>query len=163
MSNSFYLECESFRFYVWGCYSRKSSLKENLFSDSNVSSYIANEDEKELYCLNNEVIAFNLEKAIWEKFTTEGDIPCPRSGQAAVLVGNELFMFGGRSTKRRMNDMHKLNMLTRKWSILFNDSEKKNKPVGRSWHSLSYFHKSNFLFLHGGLSFEGMPLGNYFR
>ncbi|CAD5119528.1 DgyrCDS8128 [Dimorphilus gyrociliatus] len=148
------------KFYVWGCFGKRLDSRNSLYCDSNVSSNVSYKDNRELVCFEDQVLAFNFENKIWEKVNTYGNIPCPRAGQAAVLVKNDLFMFGGRSKQRRMNDMHKLNMLTMRWSVLFNDSEKKSKPTGRSFHTLSYFQKSNFLFLYGGLSFEGIPLAD---
>ncbi|CAL1296169.1 unnamed protein product [Larinioides sclopetarius] len=50
----------------------------------------------------NDVWKFSLDTFAWAQITPKGRQPCPRSEHCCVAVGDRLFVFGGKSTRRSL-------------------------------------------------------------
>ncbi|KAK7491008.1 hypothetical protein BaRGS_00017704, partial [Batillaria attramentaria] len=88
----------------------------------------------------------------WSNPEFQGTAPSPRSGHAAALLGNKLYIFGGQCGAQVMNDLHCLDLRERpKWSELESSAE---VPQARYFHSLTAVDKDRLL-LFGGLTARG--------
>lgn len=55
-----------------------------------------------------------LNENTWIKLQAEGDIPCPRTGHSACSYKNEyMYIFGGYSADKVLNDMYRYHILTK--------------------------------------------------
>ncbi|KAI7898097.1 uncharacterized protein BX663DRAFT_526205 [Cokeromyces recurvatus] len=86
-------------------------------------------------------------------FTTEtkptlGDIPPPLVGASTTVVGNKLYLFGGRlvSSRQMINELYILNLD----SFIWTHHNTQNAPQARYFHSTSLFHHKLVVF--GGMS-----------
>lgn len=95
-----------------------------------------------------------------------GDIPPPLVGASVTLVDDpdpakaKIFLFGGRlvTTRRMVNDLYELNLLTLRWTKLFADSEEQTaagpsqmKPQPRYFHSCNLWEDKLIIF--GGMGY----------
>ena len=110
----------------------------------------------------------------WKKKETEGDIPQPRSGHAAVPYGKYLFLFGGIdfAEESTFSDLYVLNLETWTWKYV---GESGSEIEARNSHSLGILtskgqsssnsatiESCNYLVVFGGASVELGPLGDTF-
>ena len=59
----------------------------------------------------NDTWSFNVSARKWTKLQCTGSIPSPRSGNAAVLIGDVMYVFGGLAPDRtRLGDLAALNL-----------------------------------------------------
>ena len=59
----------------------------------------------------NDTWSFNVSARKWTKLQCTGSIPSPRSGHAAVLIGDVMYVFGGLAPDRtRLGDLAALNL-----------------------------------------------------
>ena len=69
----------------------------------------------------------------WIKIDVSGDIPCPRTGHSACSYKEEfMYIFGGYSDQDVMNDMYRLEILTKVsiYIFAFLKNLKKKKRIG---------------------------------
>ncbi len=66
--------------------------------------------------VSNNALVFDCDINLWYPLTTSGSGPSPRMGHSATLVGNRIFIFGGKSGRNEYNDLHILNTLSWRWS-----------------------------------------------
>ncbi|XP_076463390.1 kelch domain-containing protein 2-like [Babylonia areolata] len=108
-------------------------------------------EEWEYIGWNNQLVIFDPSTNEWssQKYTNPHTVPSPRAAHAAVLMGDQVFLFGGRHMECRMNDLHCLDLPSLTWQgqIRTNGPE----PEGRSWHTLSRLDDDR-IFLYGGFS-----------
>ncbi|KYQ93122.1 hypothetical protein DLAC_05747 [Tieghemostelium lacteum] len=86
---------------------------------------------------------------VWKKETTRsppGSQPRPRYEHKTVLVGTEVYMFGGASQYSWLNDCHILNMQTMTWR---RQNMGGTAPSKRCAHSMSA-HKGAYIYVFGG-------------
>ena len=57
-------------------------------------------------------------KGTWELKEAIGTSPGPRMGHAAVSIGHNLIIFGGRNESTYYNDMYSYNSLTNTWETM---------------------------------------------
>jgi hypothetical protein len=55
------------------------------------------------------------ETAKWHNVRCKGELPTPRFGHSAVLVGSRMFVFGGKSDKETLRDVTFLDLVTWTW------------------------------------------------
>jgi len=104
---------------------------------------------------NNQLLYFDVEKKCWVEPLTKGEKPSSRAAHSAVNVNGEVFVFGGRHLSTRLNDLHRLDLESNKWSgKLFCTGQ---LPEGRSWHTMSRISHSQLL-VYGGYSTQQEPL-----
>ncbi|XP_070571070.1 kelch domain-containing protein 2-like isoform X3 [Ptychodera flava] len=106
---------------------------------------------------NNHLFSYNIESEKWNEVKTTGDCPSARAAHAGALLGNKVFIFGGRHNQCRLNDLYCLNLDTLQWSgpILCHS----DTPAGRSWHTLNKVSRKHII-LYGGFDTECVPLGD---
>ncbi|KAJ6229510.1 rab9 effector protein [Anaeramoeba flamelloides] len=93
---------------------------------------------------------YNIETNSWENNPFQiGSIPCARSGHAAAVIENQIWIFGGRSEGGSfLNDLYCFDSNTKKWFNVIPDGA---VPKGRAWHSANFVYDQFVIF--GGSSF----------
>ena len=67
-----------------------------------------------------------------------GNIPSPRSFHTTVISGTDMYLFGGGSGEKEcINDLHRLDMLEMKFSLVHPPSEDGYQPKGRCYHTMT--------------------------
>lgn len=67
------------------------------------------------------------------KYQSEETVPVPRSGHSAILYDNKMMIFAGIfEITRELNDAYLFDIETKKWSILFKDSEQAEASPSKS-------------------------------
>ncbi|CAB3979713.1 kelch domain-containing 2-like [Paramuricea clavata] len=83
----------------------------------------------------------------WEYPCVKGDPPQPRAAHGMTRIGNKGFLFGGRHSVCRDNDLHCLDLQSFTWSGRLQVTGP--EPCGRSWHVFVTCGPKHIL-LHGG-------------
>ncbi|GMS81058.1 hypothetical protein PENTCL1PPCAC_3233, partial [Pristionchus entomophagus] len=105
---------------------------------------------------SQETFVYDFDSATWSEMSTTGDRPAWRDFHTAVVIGNEMFVFGGRcdimgqfhSTKDVYDPlMRALNLTTKKWRVVDTKGE---IPSGRRSHSA--FHHDGKMYVFGGFN-----------
>ena len=87
-------------------------------------------------------------KGEWTPTKIKGDIPSPRYGHTAHIIGDKMILFGGKGPENsNLNDLWFLDLNKFVWSVINPISSR--KPMGRLFHSSVVF-DSNKLFVYGG-------------
>ncbi|KAK7069867.1 hypothetical protein SK128_016424 [Halocaridina rubra] len=87
---------------------------------------------------NDQLVYYDIETNSWVWPETYGERPTPRAAHSADIVGDTVYIFGGRFKNTRMNDLHCLHLISNHWSGNLTDSEVQNAPEGRSWHTFNF-------------------------
>lgn len=84
---------------------------------------------------------------------TTGDIPPPLVGAATAVVGNSLYVFGGRlvSSRQMTNHLYILDLETLSWSRHIAEPDSPPPPRPRYFHSMNLYGK--YLIVFGGMSY----------
>lgn len=106
---------------------------------------------------NNQLLIYDTENSEWTNPKCKGDVPLPRAASAIAKIDSNVFLFGGRHTVTRMNDLHCLDLDTLRWSGELRTSG--CLPCGRSWHTLTAVSNQR-LFLYGGFDQNNVPLSD---
>jgi len=64
----------------------------------------------------NDVHIFDTDTLTWSQEPFTGDAPEPRGGHSAVLVGTDVFVFGGANSETTFDDAYKLDLIKRHWT-----------------------------------------------
>lgn len=95
----------------------------------------------------NDLHAFDFTTGAWEVLTDVEDPqmcnPSPRDRHIAVVWGNGFYIFGGFDGLTRVNDMHKFDMVGRRWELVTADG---NVPSPRHSHAAVVYKDSLYLF-----------------
>lgn len=63
----------------------------------------------------SDVLMLNLDTMSWNILASTGQGPGPRDSHSAVLVGRQMFVFGGTNGSKKVNDLHVLDLVTKEW------------------------------------------------
>lgn len=106
---------------------------------------------------NNQLCVFDFATMQWSVPVTKGLIPSARAAHTAVRFGSKVYIFGGRHSHTRLNDVHCLDLNSMAWSgSLYVHGP---QPEGRSWHTASAL-SHNRMFVYGGFTTECQPLSD---
>ncbi len=112
---------------------------------------------------NNQLACLNPELGRWEWPECVNSPPTPRAAHAAIVRGNDVFLFGGRMGPDRLNDLYHLDAVTLRWRRIHGATTSNEdvgiKPCGRSWHSFTLY-SSSMAVLYGGYCSNGEPQGD---
>merc|ERR1719186_161406 len=95
-----------------------------------------------------------------------GQAPSPRAAHSVSVVGSMAYVFGGRHLDTRLNDLHSLDLVTLKWSLLVANTDALDVPVGRSWQTMTPIHtgmEEGGLIMYGGFDNNLTALGDCWR
>ena len=96
---------------------------------------------------NNQLICFDPSSKEWTNLRCSGAVPSPRSHHLSARVGDEVYVFGGRSARSKLHDLCKLGMKHFVWTWI-----QIINPVPKRYHySLSAITENKLLF-HDGYS-----------
>ena len=87
------------------------------------------------HAFENCVWEFNLSEteSKWQRLSTSGEAPSSRLGHVAEIIGDTLWVFGGRNNaKEELNDLYSLNLLSGVWKRCEATGQ---IPQGRSYHA----------------------------
>eukprot|EP00911_Craspedida_sp_UC1_P002073 UC1_evm4s1599 len=88
----------------------------------------------------SELYAIDTTRATCTRLATTGEAPSPRAAHAMVCLGNKmLYIFGGKDSTGRQNDLYALDLSSKVWSRLAPMGAEEcsdNLPAPRSFHSM---------------------------
>ncbi|KAJ3490764.1 hypothetical protein NLJ89_g11405 [Agrocybe chaxingu] len=98
----------------------------------------------------NDTWSFNLQTRRWTELQCIGFIPSPREGHAAAIVGNVIYVFGGRGVDGKdLDDLAAFKISNQRWYMFQNMGP---SPSGRSGHAMASI--GTRVFVLGGESFS---------
>lgn len=98
----------------------------------------------------NDTLIYNLKTNVWAKVKLPDNAPrpCPRSGHAAVVFNNSMYVFGGKADNSvKLNDLWAFNIQSQAWTRLNPVDEV--RPETRSGHTACLY--ENFILIFGGI------------
>ena len=104
--------------------------------------------------VDNDMYVYDTAAECWSNVENNGNAPCPRIAHSSAVVGDHIYIFGGRTGitmgEGSLNDFHRFNTVTEKWEplICFGDI-----PSPRSFHAMTALGKKIYIF--GGCSPTG--------
>ena len=109
-----------------------------IFQRWDMSSWVHN---GKIYCFGgadddhhfNDLYCFDSSHTTWELIAQEGDIPSPRFRHWSIIIGDTVFLFGGKDWERLHYDLHILDMGTLKWKRIHG-----NRPTSRWFFGLGF-------------------------
>ncbi|CAL1527131.1 unnamed protein product [Lymnaea stagnalis] len=104
---------------------------------------------------NDQLVYFDTEKLEWVLVHCQGEKPSSRAAHATVCINTKVYLFGGRHSTHRLNDLHCLDLESHTWSGMISCTG--NIPEKRSWHSMTHVGK-NEIMMYGGFSGFEIPL-----
>ena len=94
---------------------------------------------------SNRAYQFHFSDHKWEKINVTSKVePAPRAGHSAVILGDDMYIFGGKDCDTRMNDLWKLNLITKEWTQI----ECEGAPSVRCGHSAQIW--GHYMIIYGG-------------
>ena len=115
---------------------------------------------------SNQLVVYNSLTNRWEWPACTGQAPSPRAAHSVSVVGNTAYVFGGRHQDNRLNDLHCLDLVNMKWSLMVADTDAVDVPVGRSWQTMTPIHTGKVeggLVIYGGFDTNQTALGDCWR
>ena len=108
---------------------------------------------------------FNSVSNRWEWPKYSGQAPSPRANHSVSVVGNKAYVFGGEGDTGLMNDLHCLDLVSMKWSLVMPNTEAVDVPVGRWGQTMTPIHtgREEGLLLYGGVDSNTTVLGDCWR
>lgn len=65
---------------------------------------------------NNQLVEFDPRDNTWRWPSYSGQCPSARAAHSGALVGTKYYLFGGRDSRERLNDLYTFDMLTHQWN-----------------------------------------------
>lgn len=91
---------------------------------------------------SNELFVYEISKNAWFKPEVTGDVPSPRFGHSATLVGRQIYFVGGSSGEATFNTVHILTVpldLHTKWSFASQSATGTAVPTPRALHAAAFY------------------------
>ncbi|GAV68461.1 Kelch_1 domain-containing protein/Kelch_3 domain-containing protein/Kelch_4 domain-containing protein, partial [Cephalotus follicularis] len=96
--------------------------------------------------VDNKLHVFDLQTLTWSVADATGDIPPSRVGVTMAVVGENIYVFGGRdATHKELNEFYSFDTCTNKWTLL---SSGDDGPPHRSYHSMTT--DDRYVYVFGG-------------
>jgi len=106
------------------------------------------EDEPATFGWFNDIHVLDTDSNTWSKVEVSGTIPSPRAAFGGLCVfGNSFYIFGGRDSSQRTNDLYAFDTTTNTWSQPISSG---TRPAARSFHSATVV--GNYMVIFGGLA-----------
>lgn len=83
---------------------------------------------------NNQLVEFDPSDKTWRWPRYSGKCPTARAAHSGALIGEKFFIFGGRDSQQRLNDLHTFDMQTLEWqrvAVISNESSGLLRPTIR--------------------------------
>ena len=115
---------------------------------------------------HNALTSYSPRTRHYTRHTLTGHVPCARAGAAACVTDNKVFIFGGRSRQRRLNDLFCIDLQTMTSTAVHLATSpdmfgppSSSEPSPRSLHSLTS-DGAGRLVVYGGLGQLSAPLND---
>ncbi|CAD5206294.1 unnamed protein product [Bursaphelenchus okinawaensis] len=107
-------------------------------------------------CWNNQLLEFDVDERRWNLIPKRGTPPTARAGAGSQYVEDlgVVFLFGGRGSITRLNDLYVLDINTFIWTEI----DLSIRPPGRSWCAMSWIPDRQEIFMSSGFSVDEKPL-----
>eukprot|EP00349_Pseudokeronopsis_sp_Brazil_P011736 CAMPEP_0202978888 /NCGR_PEP_ID=MMETSP1396-20130829/85186_1 /ASSEMBLY_ACC=CAM_ASM_000872 /TAXON_ID= /ORGANISM="Pseudokeronopsis sp., Strain Brazil" /LENGTH=156 /DNA_ID=CAMNT_0049718061 /DNA_START=601 /DNA_END=1068 /DNA_ORIENTATION=+ len=95
----------------------------------------------------NEIFRYFFSENKWEKvMVMGGELPSPRAGHSAVMIGDSMLIFAGKDNgDQRLNDLWEFSFNTYEWTYLACEEP----PLQRSGHSAAVYR--DYMVVFGGI------------
>ncbi|CAO3640931.1 unnamed protein product [Mucor hiemalis] len=102
--------------------------------------------------INNGPVRQSIADLTTDTKSTKGEVPPPLVGASTTVLGDDLYVFGGRvaSTRQMTNHLYILNLPTLTWVRHIAPPDSAKPPVPRYFHSASTF-KDKYVVVFGGM------------
>lgn len=123
------------RLYVFGGYGW-SQLEHLLqLQDRQKDLQLASDQRWPQFGWNNQLVEFEPSQNLWRWPSYSGRCPSARAAHSGALVDNKYYLFGGRDSCQRLNDLYQLDMDSMHWTQIAVIAEPtlclQPRPVGR--------------------------------
>jgi N-acetylneuraminic acid mutarotase len=95
----------------------------------------------------NDTYIFDTVTNEWSKQTTVGVAPEGRVFHTSTLIGNLLYVYGGKGNKKIFNDLHTLDITNWTW----NKVKTTGKPAPNKWGHIAVYYDDTLWFMGGGI------------
>ena len=107
----------------------------------------------------NDLYTFDLITLTWNTITTYGEIPSNRSEHSSVIIGNKLWLYGGKNVNGYLGDLYTLDLDNLNWKkhLFIYNLKNDNIYYGRSGHGavVTDFNDTNSIIIFGGINQNG--------
>lgn len=81
---------------------------------------------------NNQLVEFNPNDNSWRWPKYSGKVPSARAAHSGALMGSRYYLFGGRDSQQRLNDLYTFDMKTFEWNQIatFSSDQPLERPIG---------------------------------
>ena len=116
------------RMYVFGGYGWSQTEHYLELLDRQRDFHLAPDHRWPKFGWNNQLVEFEPVQAVWRWPTYSGRCPSARAAHSGALMGSQYFVFGGRDSHERLNDLYKLDMRSLHWTQVAAISEPGSVP-----------------------------------
>jgi len=116
--------------------------------------YVFGGCQQEIRCYNDLHI-FDAESLSWLQEPATGEPPEARGGHSAVLVGSNIFIYGGANSEETFSDVHMFDPIKRHWSRVAASSPTGSSGPGRRTGHAAATDSRGHIFLFGGYDADG--------
>lgn len=106
---------------------------------------------QEVRCFND-VHVFDTGTQQWSQEFVSGDVPAPRGGHTATLVGSDIFVVGGANSQTSFGDVYRLDLVWKHWTRLEQRSDGL-RMSNRTSHAAAA--DTGHIYIFGGYDAEG--------
>lgn len=82
----------------------------------------------------------------FEELEVSGDVPLPLYGQGVVMEGKNIYSIGGTSGYLYEMDVHRLDLSTRQWELLYKTQGTCTEPEPRYRHEVVFYKGGLYVF-----------------
>lgn len=111
---------------------------------------------QEITCYND-VYVFDTGSKEWSLEKVTGELPEPRGGHTATLLGTDIFVVGGANSEKTFGDVYRLDIVKKEWTRFVEPKDGDGpalKPVSRTSHAAAVDGKGR-LYVFGGYDADG--------
>lgn len=116
------------RFYVFGGYGWSQIEHLLQLLDQQKDLQLTPDHRWPKFGWNNQLVEYNPVDNTWRWPSYTGKCPSARAAHSGALMGDKYYLFGGRDSRERLNDLYTLDMKTFEWSQIAVVSD----PTGHS-------------------------------
>jgi len=122
------------RFYIFGGYGWSQTEHFLQLLDRQKDLQLTPDYRWPKFGWNNQLVVYNPTDNTWTWPSYSGKCPSARAAHSGALMGSKYYLFGGRDSRERLNDLYTLDMETFEWTQIaaFSDPthERPERPIG---------------------------------
>lgn len=105
----------------------------------------------------NDLISFNIRLKICRQLEVTGKLPHVRANHGSAIIGHNLYIFGGWSGTKRLNDLFTINLQKLQWCQIEYSGHKPSPRAG-----MPLINYKNYLMLFGGSGSNSIYLNDLY-